>query len=166
MGNLVSFTQGSWTGRRIFPSSWVIRGKEGPGKGPKGSNTATLWWSFPDRGAFLARGRHSQIILVMPKLDVVAVITGALKDGYVPTTDLIDGIAAAIKSEQALPPPYSTDSLLVASIHQTAATQPAPVGAPTAEAATITGGSSQRLDDDQLEATISLRSVVDPQSWG
>ena len=95
---------GSWDGQQIIPSSWVDRVREGPLTATDGYHYANLWWSLPDRGAFMARGRHSQIILVLPKLDVVAVVTGALKGGYVPTTDLIDSIAGAIKSDSSLPP--------------------------------------------------------------
>ena len=108
--------QGSWDGQQIIPSSWVDRVRDGPVTATDGYHYANLWWSLPDRGAFMARGRHSQIILVLPKLDVVAVITGALKDGYVPTTDLIDGIAAAIKSDASLPSNSAGQSLLAASI--------------------------------------------------
>ena len=96
--------EGSWDGEQIIPSSWVDRVREGPVKATNGYHYANFWWSLPERDAFMARGRHSQLILVLPKLDVVAVMTGALKDGYFPTTDLIDGITGAIKSDAALPP--------------------------------------------------------------
>ena len=37
-------------------------------KATDGFHYGNLWWSLPERGAFMARGRHSQIILVLPKL--------------------------------------------------------------------------------------------------
>ena len=85
---------GLWDGQQIIPSSWVDRVREGPVTATDGYHYANLWWSLPDRGAFMARGCHSQIILVLPKLDVVAVMTGALKGGYVPTTDLLIALLA------------------------------------------------------------------------
>jgi CubicO group peptidase (beta-lactamase class C family) len=97
--------QGSLDGQQIVPSSWVDRVRQGPGTATNGFHYANLWWSLPDKDAFMARGRHSQIILVLPKLDVVAAMTGVLKDDedfQIPR--LIDDIAGAIKSDAALPP--------------------------------------------------------------
>ena len=157
--------QGSWDGQQIIPSSWVDRVKEGPVTATDGYHYANLWWSLPDRGAFMARGRHSQIILVLPKLDVVAVITGALKDGYVPTTDLIDGIAAAIKSDASLPPNSTGQSLLAASIQKAATERASPVG-PTPELAKTISGKSYRLQDNELHAKTFSLNLVDPNpSW-
>jgi CubicO group peptidase (beta-lactamase class C family) len=157
--------QGSWDGQQIIPSSWVDRVKEGPVTATDGYHYANLWWSLPDRGAFMARGRHSQIILVLPKLDVVAVITGALKDGYVPTTDLIDGIAAAIKSDASLPPNSTGQSLLAASIQKAATERASPVG-PTPELAKTISGKSYRLQDNDLHAKTFSLNLVDPNpSW-
>jgi CubicO group peptidase (beta-lactamase class C family) len=110
--------QGSWDGQQIIPSSWVDRVRQGPVTATDGYHYANLWWSLPDLGASMARGRHSQIILVLPALDVVAVMTGALKDGYVPTKDLIDRIAGAIKSDGCLPPNSAAESLLGASVQK------------------------------------------------
>ena len=87
----------------IIPSSWVDRARQGPVKATDGFHYATFGGRFPARRR-QARGRYPQIILVLPKLDIVAVMTGALKDGYVPTTDLIDGLAGAIKSDASLTP--------------------------------------------------------------
>ena len=157
--------QGSWDGQQIIPSSWVDRVRDGPVTATDGYHYANLWWSLPDRGAFMARGRHSQIILVLPKLDVVAVITGALKDGYVPTTDLIDGIAAAIKSDASLPSNSAGQSLLAASIQKAATELASPVG-PTPELAKTISGKSYRLQDNDLHAKTFSLNLVDPNpSW-
>ena len=45
-----------------------------------GFQYANLWWSRPDKGAYMALGRHSQVFLIIPKLDIVAVMTGVLRD--------------------------------------------------------------------------------------
>ena len=51
----------------------------------------------------MALGRHWQLILVIPKLDVVAVMTGALKDNeFYSVAGLIDDISRAVKSDKAL----------------------------------------------------------------
>ena len=71
---------GMWEGKQIIPSSWVERSKEGKIAATNGFQYANLWWSLPDKGAYMARGRHSQLILIIPKLDIVAVMTGVLRD--------------------------------------------------------------------------------------
>jgi hypothetical protein len=65
----------------------------------------------------MARGRHSQD---HPKLDIVAVMTGILKDNeYYPMAGLIDDIAGAIKSDTSLTPDSAAQSSLAASIQKT-----------------------------------------------
>ena len=157
--------QGSWDGQQIIPSSWVDRVRQGPVKASDGYHYANFWWSLPDRGAFMARGRHSQIILVAPKLDVVAVMTGALKDGYFPTTNLIDGIAGAIKSDAALAPDAAAQSLLAASIQKAATERASPVR-PAPELAKTISGKSYRLQDNDLHVKTFSLNLVDPDpSW-
>jgi hypothetical protein len=157
--------EGSWDGQQIIPSSWVDRVRQGPVKAADGYHYANFWWSLPDRGAFMARGRHSQIILVLPKLDVVAVMTGALKDGYFPTTDLIDGIAGAIKSDAALAPDAAAQSLLAASIQKAATERASPVR-PAPELAKTISGKSYRLQDNDLHVKAFSLNLVDPNpSW-
>ena len=157
--------QGLWDGEQIIPSSWVDRVKQGPVMATQGYHYANLWWSLPDRGAFMARGRHSQIILALPKLDVVTVMTGALKDGYVPTTNLIDGVAEAIKSDGCLPPDPAAESLLAASIQKAATERASPVGS-TPELAKLISGKSYRLSDNDLRVRAFSLNLVDPNpSW-
>ena len=71
---------GVWDGKQIIPSAWVDRAKAGPVSATHGFHYANLWWSMPEKGAFMAMGRHSQVILVLPKLDIVAVMTGFMRD--------------------------------------------------------------------------------------
>ena len=157
--------EGSWDGEQIIPSSWVDRVREGPVKATNGYHYANFWWSLPERDAFMARGRHSQLILVLPKLDVVAVITGALKDGYVPTTDLIDGIADAIKSDAALPPNSAAQTVLAASIEKAATERASPVR-PAPELAKAISGKSYRLQDNDLHVKAFSLNLVDPNpTW-
>ncbi len=157
--------EGSWDGEQIIPSSWVDRGREGPVKATNGYHYANFWWSLPERDAFMARGRHSQLILVLPKLDVVAVITGALKDGYVPTTELIDWITVAIKSDAALAPDSAAQAQLAASIEKAATEQASPVR-PAPELAKTISGKSYRLEDNALHVKAFSLNLVDPNpTW-
>jgi CubicO group peptidase (beta-lactamase class C family) len=157
--------QGSWNGQQIIPSSWVDRVRQGPVKATDGYHYANLWWSLPSRDAYMARGRHSQLILVLPKLDVVAVMTGALQDGYVPTKDLIDSITEAIKSDTSMAPNSTGESLLTASIQKAATERPSLVGA-TPELAKTISGKSYRLSENDLHVKTFSLNLVDPNpSW-
>jgi CubicO group peptidase (beta-lactamase class C family) len=159
--------QGSWDGQQIIPSSWVDRVRQGPVTATDGFHYGNLWWSLPGKSAFMALGRHSQTILVAPKLDVVAVMTGALKDGedHVSKRDLIDGIADAIKSDAPLPLDSAAEGLLAASIQKAATERASAVGA-TPELAKTISGKSYRLSDNDLHAkTFSLNLVGPNPSW-
>jgi hypothetical protein len=102
---------------------------------------------------------------VLPKLDVVVVITGALKDGYVPKSDVIDAIAEAIKSDTSLPPNSAAQALLAGSIQKTATERASPVG-PAPELAKTISGKSYRLSDNDLHVkTLSLNLVGPNPSW-
>src|SRR5262249_45266611 len=147
-------------------SSWVDRVRQGPVKAAYGYHYANLWWSRPDRDAFMALGRHSQIILVLPNLDAVAVMTGVRKDDdYFPMIDLVDGVAAAVKSDAPLPLNPAAQGLLTASIQKAATERASPVGA-TPELAKTISGKTYRLADNVLQAKTFSLNLVDPNpSW-
>ena len=96
---------GMWEGKQIIPSSWVERSKEGKIAATNGFQYANLWWSLPDKGAYMARGRHSQLVLIIPKLDIVAVMTGVLRDNeFYSVSGLIDDIAKQSNPTNRCPP--------------------------------------------------------------
>ena len=51
---------GNWNGQQIIPPSWVERAKGGQVPATFGLHYANLWWSLPEKGAYMALGRHSQ----------------------------------------------------------------------------------------------------------
>jgi CubicO group peptidase (beta-lactamase class C family) len=157
---------GIWDGKQIIPSSWVDRAKEGRISASSGFHYANLWWSLPEKGAYMARGRHSQLILVLPKLDIVAVMTGALRDdeSYSPSR-LINDISNAVKSETALPSDPIATALLATSIRQAATERPSAVGG-TPELAKAISGKTFRLDPNVLRVkTFSLNFFASDSSW-
>jgi len=158
--------QGMWDGQQIIPSSWVDRVRQGPVTATYGYHYANLWWSRPDRDAFMALGRHSQIILVLPELDAVVVMTGVRKDDdYFPMIDLVDGIAGAVKSSAALPPDPAAQTQLAESIRKAGAEQASPVGA-TPELAKTISGKTYRFGDNALHAKTFSLNLDDPNpSW-
>ena len=72
---------GLWEGSQILPTAWI----EGVRKADidmreswaRDLRYGRQFWAMPPRDAFMAVGRHGQLIVVMPKLDIVAVMTGS-----------------------------------------------------------------------------------------
>ena len=157
---------GMWDGKQIIPSSWVDRAKEGKVPATFGFHYANLWWSIPEKGAYMARGRHSQLILVLPKLDVVATMTGILRDDeFYPAARLIDDISNSVKSDAALPPDPIAKALLAASIRQAATERPTAVGG-TPDLAKAISGKAFQLDDNVLHVrSFTLNFFDSDSSW-
>ncbi len=157
---------GLWEGKQVIPSSWVERAKEGKVSASFGFHYANLWWSLPEKGAYMARGRHSQLILVLPKLDIVAAMTGILRDDeYYSVSRLIDDISRSVKSDMPLPPDPIATSLLAASIRQAATEKPSPAGG-TPELAKAISGKTFQFDNNELRVkTFSLNFFDSDSSW-
>jgi CubicO group peptidase (beta-lactamase class C family) len=155
---------GIWDGKQIIPSSWVDRVKAGNVSATFGMHYSNLWWSFPEKGAYMALGRHSQLILVLPKLDVVAVMTGILRDDeFYSTSRLVDDISNSVKSDKPLPPDPIALSLLAASIRQATIEKPTSVGG-TPELARAISGKTYRLSDNSLRIRSFLLNFFDSDS--
>ena len=157
---------GVWNGKQIIPSSWVARAKEGKITASFGLHYANLWWSLPEKGAYMALGRHSQIILVLPSLDIVAVMTGILRDDeHYPLARFIDDISGAVKSDKPLRKDPIAQSLLAASIRAAATDRPSPFGE-TPELAKAISGKTYLFDDNLLHVkTFSLNLADVSASW-
>lgn len=146
---------GQWEGKQIIPSAWVEQAKAGNVVAKWGYRYGNLWWSLPERGAYMARGRHSQLIIVLPKLDVVAVMTGTMWDSeFYPVAALIDEIAKAVRSDEPLPANQAGMALLTGVIHRATIAKPGPAPGVSDLARTISG-KVYRLADNPLR----LKSV-------
>jgi CubicO group peptidase (beta-lactamase class C family) len=155
---------GMWEGKQIIPSSWVDRAKEGNVSATDGFHYSNLWWSLPEKGAYMALGRHSQRILVLPKLDVVAVMTGILRDDeFYSASRLVDDISNSVKSDKPLPPDPIAQSLLAGSIRQAATEKPTSVGG-TPELARAISGKIYRFSDNELRIRTFLLNFFDSDS--
>ena len=99
---LLMLHDGEWNGGRLLPVGWVTTATRSRGAVGTGSDGYGLgWWisSGEFAGAFEARGRGGQRILVWPALDLVVVTTGA---GFEPGV-LVPFLSRALRSEAALP---------------------------------------------------------------
>ena len=148
---------GVWDGMRIIPSAWVERARNGKITTSFGKY-ANLWWSVPDRDAFMALGRHGQLIAVFPKLDVVVVMTGVVPDGEkrYPVPALIDQIVTAVKSDKPLPPDPEGKAELSTSLLKAATEQATPVD-PASDQVEVVSNKTWRFSDNDLRVrTIRL----------
>jgi CubicO group peptidase (beta-lactamase class C family) len=157
--------EGMWDGRQIIPASWVAYSQAGKVTATFGLHYANLWWSMPEKGALLALGRHSQWILVLPKYDLVAAMTGYMPDDeYYPVGRLIDDIVGAVKSDDALPPDLIGESALAGSMGAAANERPLAVGGTSPLQETVSR--SYRLDENALHIiTIELRLTGEDPMW-
>ncbi len=91
--------RGEWDGRQLLPTGWADQVFNASVDMRLGASVpfryARGWWSIPDRHAVMAVGFLRQLIIVLPDLDVVAVVTGRRHYPFLP---LIDRIVAAAAS--------------------------------------------------------------------
>jgi len=142
---------GVWEGKRIIPSGWVERARNGRLATSFGKY-ANLWWSIPDSNAFMALGRHGQLIIVFPKLDVVAVMTGVVPDDEkrYPMTALIDQILSAAKSDKPLAPDPEGEAALTASLLKAATEKVTAVVGPASDLMATVANKTWRFGDNEL----------------
>jgi len=157
---------GIWEGKRIIPSAWVERARAGIVPATFGMHYSNLWWSLPEMGAFMALGRHSQMIIVIPKLDIVATMTGILRDDeFYPITRLVRDISRSAKSEAPLPGDTEAQGLLAAAIRNAATEKPSAVG-PTPDLARVISGKVFKFADNDLHVkSFALHFFDQDSSW-
>ncbi|MEW6737243.1 MAG: serine hydrolase [Acidobacteriota bacterium] len=96
---------GEWEGRQIVPAEWV-RESTSPqtGKDPLWADYGYQWWvgGDDDTPSFSALGYGGQAIHVVPKLDLVVVVTSTVNDARNPVTMLISEyvVPAVIEQEK------------------------------------------------------------------
>jgi len=157
---------GVWEGKQLIPPAWVERVKGGEVQATNGLHYANLWWSLPEKGAYMALGRHSQRILVLPKLDVVAVMTGVLRDTeFYSASSMVDDISKAVKSDTPLPANPVATALLANTIRQAATERPSAVGA-TPDLAKAVSGKVYEFADNVLHVkSFTLNFFDSDSSW-
>ena len=158
--------RGRWEGRQIIPPEWADRAADGPVAAPPNYHYANQWWSIPEKDAYMARGRHSQLILVLPKLDIVAAMTGSLRDDeFYAVRRLIDDIAAAVRSDDAVPDDTAAQSLLAAAIRSAAVERPSARGEAPPLAAAISGKTYRFARNNLQLESFALNLVGANPSW-
>ena len=90
----------------------------------------------PDKHAYMAVGFLRQLIIVLPEVDVVAVVTGKRHYPFLP---LIDRIVAAAQSASPLPADAAGAARLAERVREAAIEKATPVAAPSPLAGAISG---------------------------
>ncbi|HEX9557103.1 MAG TPA: serine hydrolase [Reyranella sp.] len=134
---------GLWEGRQILPAAW-IEGVRQADVDMRESWASDLrygrqFWAMPPRDAFMAVGKHRQLIVVIPKLDIVAVVTGsqrfATPSGNMISTPrygfgtLVGYLAAAATSDGAVAANAAATAELAERVKAAAIERPAPASA-------------------------------------
>ena len=153
-------------GSRSFPLHGSNGRKRARLPATNGFQYANLWWSRPDKGAYMALGRHSQVILIIPKLDIVAVMTGVLRDNeFYSVPGLTDDISKAVKSDKPLPADPIAATLLTNAIHLAATEKPTAISGTPELAKTISGKTYQFADNVLQVKNFTLNFLDSDLSW-
>ncbi len=132
--------RGQWAGQRIVAETWIDRVFSAPVDMRLGSTPqfryANGWWAIPEKRAYMAVGFMRQLIIVLPDVDVVAVVTG--KRNY-PLLPLIEQLLGAVAGKAALPADADGNARLAERVRAAAIEKPMPVGPASPLAATISG---------------------------
>jgi hypothetical protein len=119
---------------------------------------SNLFWALPDRHVYMADGYHCQLIMVFPRLDVVAVTTAR---DFCPLGRLADLISGAVKSETALPPDLTGANLLASKIREISTEKATEVGV-TSEVASAIAGRVFRFSANAVGVKSLSLSFADP----
>lgn len=172
---------GLWEGRQILPAAW-IEGVRRADVDMRESWASDLrygrqFWAMPPRDAFMAVGKHRQLIVVMPKLDIVAVVTGSQRfvgsSGNLASTPryglgtLVGYLAAAVTSDEAIAANPAATAVLAEQVRVAAIERSVPVGpgtsGPPAMAKAVSGKTWRFAVADPLRVKSYTLKLDDPQ---
>ena len=177
---------GLWEGKQILPAAWIegVRAADVDMRESWASDMryGRQFWVLPLRDAFLAVGYHRQLIVVMPKLDIVAVVTGSSRfsspNGMASTPrygfeTLIGYLTRAVVSDGAVAAEPAATAELAERVKAAAIEQPPPASAnvsaststsgPSAMAKAVSGKTWRFANSDPLRVKSYTLKLDDPQ---
>jgi hypothetical protein len=141
---------GTWVGRQMLPPAWTEKVYRAPVDMRFGTTPAFRyangWWAIPDRRAYMAVGFLRQMIIVLPDVDVVAVVTGTR---HYPIGALLDRIVGAARSPGPLAADADGAARLAIRVNDAATEKATPVG-DTSQLAKTISGKSYRFGPNRL----------------
>lgn len=72
--------KGVWDGQQIVSSQWVETATQKHTATGGNTDYGYQWWTYPALNGYMATGRYSQLIVVIPASDLVIVTTAAMDD--------------------------------------------------------------------------------------
>ena len=173
---------GLWEGKQILPASWIegVRKADIDMRESWASDMrySRQFWLMTRRDAFMAVGKHRQLIVVMPKLDIVAVVTGSQRfvspSGNAVSTPrygfetLVSSLAAAGTSDGGVAAKPAAAAELAEQVKAVATGQPAPAsagvsGPPPAMAKAVSGKTWRFTASDLPRLKSLVLRLDDPQ---
>lgn len=160
---------GAWEGRQIVPSSWIdgVRGASVDMRESWSTNLryGSQFWVIPGRDTFMSVGYHRQLVIVMPRLDIVVATTGSAR--FLPLAGtpsrprygmetLVGHVAAAVTSEDPVAVDPAGAAALARSLAEAARETPSPVGSPPPALARTISGKVWRFPDNPM----NIKSVT------
>jgi CubicO group peptidase (beta-lactamase class C family) len=143
---------GVWEGKQILPASWIEAVRKADidmrESWTKDLRYGSQFWVIPGRDAYMAVGYDRQLIVVMPKLDIVAVTTGSARfspQSGLPgrprygLTALVDHLAGAVTADAPVRVDPAATAALAQKVKDAAIEWPGPVGEQPVMAKTISG---------------------------
>ncbi|GHV24659.1 MAG: serine hydrolase [Reyranella sp.] len=129
---------GQWESRQILPAAWIesVRAADVDMHESWSSDLryGRQFWVMPQRDTFMSVGLHRQLIVVIPRLDMVAVVTGSQRfvspSGSLVSTPrygfgtLVDHLAAAVTSDTAIAANPAATAALAERVKAAATEQP------------------------------------------
>ncbi|WP_395712664.1 serine hydrolase domain-containing protein [Reyranella sp.] len=160
---------GAWEGRQIVPTAWIdgVRGASVDMRESWSKNLryGSQFWVIPGRDTFMSVGYDRQLVVVMPKLDIVVATTGSarfLPLGGTPSRPrygletLVGHVAAAVKAEGPVAADPAGMAALAKSLADATRETPAPVGSPPPALARTISGKVWRFPDNPM----NIKSVT------
>jgi CubicO group peptidase (beta-lactamase class C family) len=161
---------GRWEGKQVLPASWI----EGVRKAnvdmreswARDLRYGSQFWVMPGRDAYLAVGYNRQLIVVMPKLDIVAVVTGTARFpplGGRPSSPnygfdtLLGFLGAAVTSDSEAAPDSTATAYLAERLRLANIEQPSPVGVPSAMAKAVSSKTWRFAGNALLMRSLTFR---------
>jgi CubicO group peptidase (beta-lactamase class C family) len=153
---------GQWEDKSLLPPDWIDR----VGHATVNMNLSfapdlrysNLFWALPDKQVIMAVGYHCQVIMILPRLDIVAVTTAR---GFYPLARLGDAISGAVKSESALPADPAGANLLASKIREISTEKATELGVAT-EVAPAVSGKTYKFPANALGLKSLSLTLVDP----
>ncbi|MBW7961630.1 serine hydrolase [Bradyrhizobium sp. BR 10261] len=153
---------GEWENKSLLPLDWIDKVNHATVNMnmPRAPDLrySNLFWALPEKNVFIADGYHCQLIMVLPRLDIVAVTTAR---DFCPLGRLADLIAGAVKSETALPPDAAGANLLAEKIRELSTEKATEVGA-TPEIASAISGKAYKFPANALGVKSLSLTLIDP----